>query len=183
MRLNKWQQKLDFWCTVPLRPLFSDHSGTGIHFSFRWSQGLDLVLFLIGDKLKSSGSSISLSRNYAEKTPLNLSSSRRNFNMNILLLHVGLHVVHFSLRKCILYWLSNGSLHLNCHKSLSSLESSDGLVDLWVQKKKKLLQARSPLTNSSQVSLQSVKLSVSVPELGGIAILMRPSFCFCWYSD
>lgn len=57
--------------------------------------------------------------------------------MNILLLHVGLHVIHFSLRKCILYWLSNGSLHLNCHKSLSSLESSDGLVDLCVQRSKK----------------------------------------------
>ncbi len=163
---------------------------TGIHFSFRWSQGLELVLFLIRDKLKSSGSSISLSRTDSEKTPLNLSSSRRNFNMNILLLNVGLHVVHFSLRKCIIYWLSNGSLQLNCHKSLSSLESSDGLEDLCVQRskeKKNLLQvfnfSQSPLTSSSQVSLQSVKLSVSVPELGGIAILMSPSFCFCWYSD
>lgn len=90
------------------------------------------MLFLIRDKLKSSGSSISLSRTDAEKTPLNLSSSSKNFNMNILLFHV----VHFSLRKCIIYWLSNGSLQLNCHKGLSSLESSDGLVDLCVQRSK-----------------------------------------------
>ncbi len=145
MRLNKWQQKFDFWVHCPFKALVTVCSivpitvETGIHFSFRWSQGLELVLFLIRDKLNSSGSSISLSRTDAEKTPLNLSSSRRNFNMNILLLHV----VHFSLRKCIIYWLSNGSLQLNCHKSLSSLESSDGLEDLCVQRSKEKKPATS----------------------------------------
>lgn len=84
------------------------------------------------------------------KNALNLSSSRRSFNMNSLL-----HVVHFSTRKYIIYWLINGSLHLNCHKSLSLSESSDSLVDLCVQRsiKKQMLQG----FNFSQESTHKFK--------------------------